>query len=123
VRIWAPQSKKQIGPRGLGACGRFELRITYFYGINESIFPFTVTACSGCGAGDYHVNCDVLAIRGTILDRGLRTDLELAFYFGIVVNEEFNSLPFLILYDFQRKRSIANRRDFSRLGLGVGVRS
>jgi len=67
------------------------------------------------------VNCDVLAIRGTILDRGLRTDLELAFYFGIVVNEEFNSLPFLILYDFQRKGSIANRRDFSRLGLGIGV--
>jgi hypothetical protein len=77
--------------------------------------PFHVS-----GGRDDNVNCHVQAICGAIFDRGLRTDVELAFHLGVAANQEFDSLAFLTLGDLQQKGRVADRRDFPRLRLLSG---
>ena len=69
------------------------------------------------------MNRDVLAACGAILHRGMRADFELAFHFGVVINQELDGLAFLTLGDLQCKGCIADRRYFPRSRLGVGVGS
>ena len=47
------------------------------------------------GRRDDNLNCDAVPVYRAIFDRGLGTDLELAFHFGVAVNQEFDGLALL----------------------------
>ena len=93
--------KMKMDREGLGVCGHVEPRITCFSFLNGSVLAFSSPRFQGRGMRDNNVYCDVSAIRRTILHRGLRTDCELAFDFGIAVNQELDGLSFLTFHDFQ----------------------
>src|SRR5437588_9831785 len=102
--------------RGLGACGSLELRtsLTDFQCGNESVLPYRSPRLQARGRCDDNVNGDILAICSTVLDGGLRTDLELPFHPGIVIDQEFDRLAFLTLHNLQREGNVTDRLYFPR---------
>jgi hypothetical protein len=100
--------------------GLVEPRITYFAlsEIDSSLFFQSSPRFPASGGRNDNVNCDVLAVHGAIFDHGLRTDLELAFHFGVAINQEFEGLARLTLGDLERKGRIDDRRDFPRWSPG-----
>jgi hypothetical protein len=65
---------------------------------------------------------DILSGIRTVFHRGLCTDGEFAFDFGLVIHQELNGVYVFALGDFKSERRVINRRDFSRQRLVVGSR-
>src|SRR2546429_8214762 len=110
--------------RGLGACGSLELRtsLTDCQCWDQSVLPYRSPRLQARGRCDDNVNGNIPALCSTVLDGGLRTDLELPFHLGIAIDQEFDSLAFLTLPDLQREGSVTDRRDSPRLRGVVGAR-